>query len=81
MLQGAPAGVSGCIAEFSFDPQKLIVFGNPVRSCWSAGLDLAHIQRDSQVSDGGILGLPGAVGGHRPPAIAVAGFHGFDRFR
>jgi len=51
---GAPASILSCIAQLFFDAQELVVLGNPVRASRGAGLDLAHVQGNGQVGNGGV---------------------------
>jgi hypothetical protein len=68
----------GGLAQFSFDPQKLVVLGHAVGTSGSAGFDLSGVQGHCQIGDGGIFGFAGAVRGDCTPASAVAGFNGFN---
>ena len=49
------------LAQLFLDAEQLIVLRNAVGTGRSAGLDLACIQSNSDVSDGSVLGLAGAV--------------------
>ena len=56
------AGVDGAFAQLLLDAQQLVVLCNTLGTAGSTGLDLAGVQRHSQVCNGGVLGLAGAVG-------------------
>ena len=49
--EGRFTAVGGCFAQLSFDTQKLIVFGNPVASGGSTGLDLTTVRSDGEIGD------------------------------
>ena len=46
-----PTGVNGGVAQLFLDPKQLVVFRDTVRPGRSAGLDLAHVERNRQVGD------------------------------
>ena len=60
-VESAHLGILSCIAEFLFDSEELIVLRNTLGTAGSAGLDLAGVESNSEVSDGGISCLTGTV--------------------
>src|SRR5206468_3143672 len=62
----------GGVAQLLLDPQQPVVLGDAIGARGGAGLDLAGTGGDSEVGDGGVLGLARAVGDHR----GVAGLAG-----
>src|SRR6185437_13703652 len=64
--QGVGTAEGGGAAQVLFDPEELVVLGHPVRPAGSTGLDLPGVGGHGQVGDGGVLGLAGPVGDHRP---------------
>ena len=62
--ESAAASVDCGVAEVLFDAQQLVVLSNALVASRSTGLDLATVETDSQVSDGGVLSLTGAVRHH-----------------
>ena len=57
-----------------FQVLLLVVFCNTLGTARCTGLDLAGVQGNSQVCDGGILGLTGTVGGNCGVACFVSHF-------
>ena len=49
-----------------FDPEQLVVLGDPVRSSGCASLDLAAVGGHREIGDGRVLGLARAVRDDRP---------------
>ena len=49
-------------AKLFLDAEQLVVLGNALTAAGGTGLDLAGVQRNGQVGNGGVLGLAGAVG-------------------
>ncbi|BAC17851.1 conserved hypothetical protein [Corynebacterium efficiens YS-314] len=72
------AGVDGCVTQQLLDAQQLVVLGHTVGTCRCTGLDLAAVQRDSQIGDGGVLGLTGTVGHHGGVTCAVCHVDGVE---
>jgi len=58
------------IAQFLFDAEQLIVFGDPVRAGSRAGFDLSGIERYSQVGNGSIFRFAGTVADDRCVGVA-----------
>ncbi|KAH3667348.1 hypothetical protein OGAPHI_002997 [Ogataea philodendri] len=56
----------------------LVQLGQSLGSGWSTGLDLAGSQTNSNVGDGGVLGLTRSVGHHDTPAGGVGVGGGLD---
>src|SRR5207245_11475797 len=77
--QGPASRVARPGAQLLFDPQELVVLGDPLAAGWSARLDLAEVERDRQVGDERIFGLPRAMGEDRRVAAAPRGLDGEDR--
>lgn len=72
-------GVVGCFcAEFFFDAEELVVFGYAFAAVRGAGLDLARVQRDDEVGDGGVFRLAGAVGDDGAEAVLMRELDRFD---
>lgn len=65
------AGIDGVLTELLLDAEDLVELSKTLRTGRSTGLDLASAETDSNVSDGDILGLTGAVGDHDTPAVSV----------
>src|ERR1700685_2463717 len=55
----------GRLAEILLNAQQLVVLGDPVRTRRRTRLDLSRVDRDHQVRDGRVLGLPRTVRDHR----------------
>jgi len=72
--------IDGVVAEFLFDAEELVVFGNAVGAAKGAGLDLAGIRRDGDVSDGDIFGLAGAVADDGCIFVFLGEFDGVEGF-
>lgn len=53
--------ISGCRAEITLDPEKLIVFGNPLTPRRCTGLDLPGIECYGKIRNGRILRLARAM--------------------
>ena len=73
------SGIFGVGAEFFFNPEELVILSESLRPAGSSSLDLAGAQADHQVGNEAILGLPGPVGHHRAPALALSHVVGLDR--
>ncbi len=72
--------VDGAVAEFFFDAEELVVFGDAVAAGGGAGFDLAAVGGDGDVGDGGVFGFAGAVGEDRGVAVAHGELDGFEGF-
>src|SRR5690606_14077748 len=59
------------VAELFFDPDQLVVLGEPVGASERAGLDLTAIGGDGEVGDRCVLGFARAVAHHRRIACAM----------
>lgn len=80
VVEGFDAWVFGGIAKLFFDAEELVVFGNTIGSGHGTSLDLAGVESNDEVSDGGIFGFTGTVGDDAGPAIShgtLAGIKGF----
>ena len=75
------AGVDRGVAELLLDAQQAVVLGHALGTGRGAGLDLAAVQGDGQVGNGGVLGLAGAVGHHRLVAVVVRQGDGLEGLR
>ncbi len=49
------------LTKLLLDAQKLVVLGHAVRATRGTGLDLASVEGDGQVSDGGVFSFPTTV--------------------
>src|SRR5699024_8371333 len=76
--ESGAARVDCCAFQVALDAEQLVVLRHALGAGRGTGLDLAAIQSDGQVSDGGVLGLAGAVGHHGAVAVAVCQFHGVE---
>ena len=72
------ASVDGVLTELLLDAEDLVELGKTLGTGRSTGLDLAGTETDSNVSNGDILGLTGAVGDHDTPAVGVGVLGGLD---
>ena len=61
-MSEAAIAVAGICIQIFFDTEELVVLSYTFASCRSAGLDLASVQCNSDISDGCVLGLAGTVG-------------------
>jgi len=71
--------VDGVGAKLLLDTKDLVELGKTLRAAGSTGLDLARAETDSNVRDGDVLSLTGAVRDHDTPAISVGVLGGLDR--
>src|SRR5690349_4064442 len=78
VLECATTGIAGGGAQLLFNPQQLVVFGDPLAARRGAGLDLAGVQGYDQVTDRGIFRLAGTVGHHGGPARPLRQFDRLD---
>ena len=76
----APARVPGGAAQFLFDAEQLIVFGDPIGPARRSGFDLTGRCPDSQVRDGRVLGFSGPVRDDRAVVGVARHLHGVQRF-
>ena len=60
-VEGGHAGVNGTCTQILLNAEQLVVLGNALGAAGGAGLDLAGVQGNGQISNGGVLGLAGAV--------------------
>ena len=67
-----------CHAQLFLNAEQLVVLRNTLTSARCAGLDLAGVQRNCKICDGGILGLAGAVGRDGGVACLVGHLDGFQ---
>lgn len=72
------AGVDCVLTELLLDAEDLVELSQTLGTGRSTGLDLARAETDSNVSDGDVLGLTGAVGDHDTPAVGVGVLGGLD---
>ena len=77
--QGPGAAEGRRLPQHLLDAEELVVLGHPVRAGRRAGLDLAAVGGHRQVGDGGVLGLPRAVGHHAAVGRAGGQRHGAER--
>ena len=66
------------IAELFLDAEELVVLGDALSAVGGAGFDLASIQSDDEVGDGGVSGLARTVGDNSGPAGVLGHLDGFD---
>src|SRR5699024_11094623 len=76
--ESGAARVDCCACQVALDAEHLVVLRHSLGAGRGTGLALAAIQSGGQVSDGGVLGLAGAVGHHGAVAVAVCQFHGVE---
>lgn len=72
------AGVDGVGTELLLDTEDLVELGKTLGTGRGTGLDLTGTETDSDVSNGDILGLTGAVGNHDTPVVGVGVLSGLD---
>ncbi|SRR6266849_97704 len=72
LTKGSFAVEAGGGAEFLFDAEELVVFGDAVGAAGGAGLDLACGGSHGEIGDKGVLGFAGTVRDYG----VVAGFAG-----
>ena len=70
----------GVAAEFLFDAEELVVFGEAVGAGEGAGLDLAHVEGDGDVGDGGVFAFAGAVAEDGGVTVAFGEFDSVEGF-
>ena len=58
-VEGCHAGVDRAAAQLFFNAQQLVVLCHTLGTAGSAGLDLAGVQGNGQIGNGGVLGLAG----------------------
>ena len=80
-VEGTEAGVLGSTAEFFLDAEQLVILGNALAAAGGTGLDLAGVQGNGQVSNGGVLGLAGTVRSNGGVASLVGHLNGLQRLR
>ena len=59
-IKGGHAGVNGACTQIFFNAEQLVVLGHALGAAGGTGLDLAGVQGNGQISNGGVLGLAGA---------------------
>lgn len=74
------SSVDGFVAEFFFDSEDLIVFGQSFRSAWSTSFDLSSSQTNNQISNECILSLSWPVRHHHTPSIINTLLSSLNRF-
>ena len=62
LAEQGSAWETGGGAEFFFDAQELVVFGDAVGAAGGAGFDLAGAGGYGEIGDEGVFGFAGAVG-------------------
>ena len=67
------------LVQLLLDAEQLIVLRNAVGAAGSTSLDLAGVQRDGDVGNGGILGLAGTMGDNSGVTGAVRHLDGVER--
>src|SRR5215831_13759338 len=77
--QRAHAQKLRCFPQFLFDTQKLIVFGDSVRTRGRAGFDLTCSRSYRQVCDKRVFGFPGPVRDDGGVAVAARNIDGLER--
>ena len=77
-LESVDAGVNSAVAQLLLDAEQLVVLCNTLGTAGSTGLDLAGVQSNSQVGDGGVLGLAGTVRGDSSVASLVSHLDGLQ---
>src|SRR6188768_2177394 len=64
------AAVLSRVRQLLFDPQQLVVLGDPIGARGGACLDLARRKTDGQVGDSRVLGFTAAVAGDGRVSVA-----------
>src|SRR5512145_169074 len=59
--KGALSGIHRAFAQFSLDPQQLVVLCRALAPARRARLDLSGVGRNRKIGNGHILGFPGTV--------------------
>lgn len=72
------SSINSLSTQLLLNPQQLIILGNPFTTRRRARLELARAQTNSDISDGHVLGLAGAMGDHDAPAGGVGVAGGID---
>src|SRR6266849_10702749 len=80
LTKGSFAVEAGGGAEFLFDAEELVVFGDAIGAAGGASLDLAGGGGDGEVGDKGVLGFAGAMGNDGVVAGFACQFDGVDGF-
>ena len=78
--ESGQAGIDCGRPQFFLDPEKTVVFGGAFASAGSACFDLAGVESDGKVGDGGVLRFAGAVGGNSRVARLMRHADGVQRF-
>ena len=73
------AGVDSVGTKLLLNAEDLVKLGKTLGTGRGTGLDLTGTETNSDVSNGDILGLTGAVGDHDTPAVGVGVLGGLDR--
>src|SRR6266849_9581804 len=80
LTKGSFAVEAGGGAEFLFDAEELVVFGDAVGAAGGAGLDLAGGGGDGEIGDKSVLGFAGAGGNDGVVAGLAGELDGVDGF-
>ena len=59
-VEGGHAGVNGTCTQILLNAEQLVVLGHALGAAGGTGLDLAGVQGNGQISNGGVFGLAGA---------------------
>jgi hypothetical protein len=73
------AGVDSVGTKLLLNAEDLVKLGKTLGTGRGTGLDLTGTETNSDVSNGDILGLTGAVGDHDTPAVGIGVLGGLDR--
>src|SRR5258707_677930 len=74
------AAVNGVFSQYLLDPQKLVVFGDAIRSAERSSLDLAGIRGYGNVCDGGVFCLTRSMANDGCVAVFLGQFHRIQGF-
>ena len=77
-IEGAEAGVNSAGAQLFLNAEQLVILCHTLAAAGSTGLDLAGVQCNSQVCNGGVLGLAGTVRSNSSETCLVSHL---DRFQ
>jgi len=69
----------GILSKLFFNPQNLVVLGEPLRSAWSTSLDLTSIQSNNQISNESVFCLTASMAHHNTPSILLGKLTSLDR--
>ena len=78
VIESREAGIYSAVAELLLDAEQLVVLGDTLGPGRGTGLDLAGVQGNCEISDGGVFGLTGTVGCNSGHAGLVSHLDGLE---